>query len=255
MEQNYFLPKLYWQLKWFWTKPLISLAVVGLFLISHYRNRDSSAEQLETRVSKIPWFFHWWILGFVIYYLIAAQGLVNNPTNLNIINPAAAALAGNTVIAITSRTKQIMGKPGVIALITAILLLIGGVGAKHLKPWYAPYALDAYKLGLALNKITQANDLVITIAQDMADPVAIYYSRRRGWVFPPVTTNWWEGIQDDEEAIRLLKELRTKGAQWFGVVNSQKENIWRENPKFAKYIEQTFEPIQNNTAYIIYRIP
>lgn len=277
LEQNYFLPRLYTQLNWFWTKPLIILIVVGLFLQPPYSKQNSKAEQpLEMRANKAPWLFHWWILAFVIYYLIAAQGLVGNPTNLNIINPAAAALAGNTLIALASLTQRIVGSTGAMAFIAVILLTIGGVGAKNLKPLYYPYAENAYKLGLALNEITQPNDLVVTIAQEnIGDPVAIYYSRRRGWVFPPATIGskfkWRDdGIQDDIEAIRLLEELQTQGAKWLGIVNDQKEKIWKENPKFVEYIEHKFSPVsipllkckncktlgsQDSPDYIIYRIP
>ncbi|MBH8566030.1 glycosyltransferase family 39 protein [Nostoc sp. CENA67] len=275
LKQNYFLPELYAQLTWLWTKPLIILIVVGLFLWPPYSQRNSNADEpLEIRASKAPWLFHWWVLAFVIYYLIAAQGLVENPTNLNIINPAVAALAGNTLMAIASFTQRIVGATRAVVLIAVILLILGGVGSKNLKSMYSPYAENAYKLGLALNQISQPNDLVVTIAQDIGDPIAIYYSRRRGWVFPPATTwsklDWWNGIRDDSEAIRLLKELQTKEAKWFGIVKNQKDKIWKENPKLAEYIEQKFSPIstpllkckhckniafQDSPDYIIYRIP
>jgi hypothetical protein len=261
LAQNYFLPKLYAELSWYWTKPVIILVIVGLFLRPPYSDRHFTSDQpLEARALRSPWLFHWWILAFVIYYLIAAQGLVNNPTNLNIINPAAAALAGNTLIAIASLTKRIVGSPGAMVLIAVILLLIGGVGSKNLKPKYYPHAEDAYKLGLALNQITQPNDLVVTIAQDIGDPVAIYYSQRRGWVFPPVTNwspllnTWWDGIKNDREAIQLLEELREQGAGWLGIVKDKKDKIWKENPKLVEYIARTFELYQESPDWIIYRI-
>jgi hypothetical protein len=145
-------------------------------------------------------------------------------------------------------------------LIAVILLLIGGVGSKNLKPKYYPHAEDAYKLGLALNQITQPNDLVVTIAQDIGDPVAIYYSQRRGWVFPPVTNwspllnTWWDGIKNDREAIQLLEELREQGAGWLGIVKDKKDKIWKENPKLVEYIARTFELYQESPDWIIYRI-
>jgi hypothetical protein len=77
-------------------------------------------------------------------------------------------------------------------------------------------------------------------------------------MFPPVSDwslNWWEGIKDDNKAIQLLEELHAKGADWFGIINNQKNKIWKDNPKLVNYIEQTFERYQENPKYVIYRIP
>jgi Dolichyl-phosphate-mannose-protein mannosyltransferase len=259
LEQNYFLPTLYLQLSWFWTKPIIVLVVVSLLLRPPQCDRNSDPDQLVgDRVGKAPWLFHWWMLAFVIYYLIAAQGLVGNPTNLNIVNPAAAALTANALMQIALLTKRIAGSSASIALIAAILVIISGFGYHHWKLMYYPWAEDGYKLGLALRQISQPGDLVVAISNTIGDPVAIYYSHRRGWVFPPLTNwslNWWDGIKDDREAIRLLEELRAKGADWFGIVNDQKNKIWQDNPKLVEYIERTFELSKASPEYIIYQIP
>lgn len=263
LSQNYFLTKLYLELKWFWTEPIIVLVIIGLFLRPpQFERNPEPGQQLRDRFSQVPWLFHWWMLAFVIYYLIAAQGLVNNPTNLNIANPAACALAANFLIVLASFARRIAGSPASIALIAAIFLTVLGVGHKRLQNFALyPWAEDGYKLGLALRQITQPNDLVVTIAgenSDFANTVAIYYSQRRGWMFPPVSDwslNWWEGIKDDNKAIQLLEELHAKGADWFGIINNQKNKIWKDNPKLVNYIEQTFERYQENPKYVIYRIP
>jgi hypothetical protein len=58
----------------------------------------------------------------------------------------------------------------------------------------------------------------------------------------------------DEEAMEILERLRAKGAEWFGVVNNRKDDIWQARPKFAQYIEDTCELKETNEDVIIYRI-
>ena len=255
LEQNYFLPKLLSQLSWFWTKPLIVLFIVGLFLRPP---QSEPFQELTDSSGKAPWLFHWWVLAFVFYYLIAAQGLVNNPTNINIINPAVAVLTANVLIAIASFGQRIAGLPASIALIAAILLIVAGVGHRALEGFaLRPWAENDYKLGLALHKASPPNDLVVTATSTTGSTVAIYYSQRRGWTFPPAYS--WSSLKsmsllDDSEAIRLLKELSIKGANWFGIVNEQNNRLRKDNPKLVEYIERVFERYQESPEFVIYRI-
>lgn len=260
LEQNYFLPRFYWQLKWFWTIPTIALVVVGLFLPPPQAGRDRESRQLcANEIGKAPWIFHWWLLGFGVYYLIAAQGLVENPTNLNIVNPAAAALAANSLVWLSSFASRKAGLAASFALIAVILLTVIGVGHKKLKDFALyPWAENGYKLGVALRQATQPTDLVITLASTSGDTVAVYYSQRRGWTFPPAytgsTLDWSKEI-NDKEAIELLKELVNKGADWLGIVEDQKSKLWKENPQLVKYLEQTFERYQETPEFVLYRLP
>lgn len=245
--EAYFLPQLYQHLSvWFWTKPVMALVVIGLLL--------------PPPQGKSRWLFHWWMLGIVVYYFFGAQELVSNPTNLNIVNPAAAAMAGNVLLATASFARRIAGPVVSLVSTSAILLLVCGNGYRHVEAWgYHPYAESAYKLGLALRESTQPDDLVVTMAQDLGDPVAIYYSGRRGWVFPPAVTwssiNWSDGITDERQAIRLLEELRSQGADWFGVVQKQGVRIRKNNPQLAEYLARTFELERETPDWTIYRIP
>jgi hypothetical protein len=262
LHEQYFLSRLYQHLSnWLWTKPVIALVIIGLLLAPPRGDCiRKSNQQPSKRPGTAPWLFHWWLLAMVIYYFIGAQQLVTNPTNLNVLNPVAAALAGNSLMAIASFIRRVVGPSASLALMITILLVVCRVGYGHVKAWgYHPYAEDAYKLGLALRQSSRPDDLVVTMAQDIGDPVAIYYSRRRGWVFPPATTwskfAWWDGIEDDREAIRLLEELRGQGAGWFGIVSEQKAKIRKYNPKLFEYLERTFEHYQETSEWVIYRIP
>jgi 4-amino-4-deoxy-L-arabinose transferase-like glycosyltransferase len=261
LEQKYFLPALYWNFnEWIWTQPLILLVFVGLFLRPPQSDQESQPEQkLGDSSGKAPWLFHWWMLAAVIYYLIGAKELVINSWNFHILNPAAAALAGHAMIAIASFANKIARSPASLATVVAILLIVSGFGQKHLWNMYNPPwdSTVTYKLGLALRQVSAPDDLVVTIPHGTTEPIAIYYSQRRGWSFPPPWpgVGWWGGtIKDDSEAIRLFEELRNQSADWLGIVASRKKKIWENNPKFVKYIEGTCELKSESPEWVIYRI-
>jgi len=260
-EQKYFLPKLGWNFHhWIWTKPVIALVLVGLCIRPPRWDRASGAKrQSVDSPDKAPWLFHWWMFAGVIYYLIGAKELVINSWNFHIINPAAAALAGHAIIVIASFANRIARSPAALATVATILLIIGGFGQKHLRNMYNPPwdSTKNYKLGLALRQISAPDDLVVTIPFGNIEPVAIYYSQRRGWSFPPLwpEVGWWdEMIEDNNEAIRLFEKLRTQGADWLGIVNSRRNKLWESNSKFMRHIERTCELKQETPEYAIYRI-
>lgn len=267
-QQKYFFPKLYNHIyNWLWTYPILILVAIGLFVVpSHYQLPTQESEERSSNVAVgVPGMFHGWILAFAIYYFIGAQQLVANPSNLNIVNPAAAALAGNGLMAIVSLAKRVGGSYSALAVIMAILLIISGIGYKQLKTLcYYPWSQDGYELGIALQQITQPSDLVVTIAnRGGGDPVAIYYSQRRGWVFPPQRyqgtigknkVGWEEKIKDDT-LIVLLKDLITQGADWMGIVKYGNNQIAKDNPKLLAYIQKNLELYQETPNWVIYRIP
>ena len=108
----------------------------------------------------------------------------------------------------------------------------------------------------ALRDVTQPDDLVITLANDLGDPVGIYYSQRRRWVFPPAQPgqSWARLMDDDNENIRLLSKLRENGADWLGIVNEQGEALRGNHPAFMKYIISISTVESKSKDWIIYRI-
>lgn len=260
LSQKYFLSgMLRGHINWLWTWPVVVLVLFGLlFPACKVRsNQKLVSDQLNKGSScKLPWLFHWWILSGLIFYLIGAKELVNNSWNFHIINPAIAALTGYAIVSIASLTTQI-SRSFAITVITLILVVIILSGSTGLRQMYYPRANESYKLGLALNQVAQPNDLVLTIANFIGDPVAIYYSKRYGWVFPPawLGVGWWQQkIEDDNKAIRLFEELRVQGADWLGIVNEQKNKLWKNNYKLVKYIEHTCELHQESSEWVIYHI-
>ncbi len=269
-DQKYFLTGVIPILKSFWTLPIIYLAVFSL-LFHPPRQEHNYKKSADNQVSvedwiRVPWLFHWWILACVIYYLIGAKELWDNPWNFHIFDPLVAVLAGRALILLGSCTTQIVQSPASLSRIVALLLLLGWSGQKVLRMLYTPRGAPSYNLGVALRQITQPKDLVVTIATDIGDPVAIYYSQRRGWVFPPAKPAasgnfaWKQLPEDDNEGIRLFEELRHRGAgwlgiaHWMGIIDEHPNDFWQDHPKLVEYIKHTCELKSKSRDWIIYRI-
>jgi hypothetical protein len=248
---------------WFWTPPGIALILFGLVLPVPARGRDGKA----------PWLFHFWLLGCLVLYVVGARELKENVWNFHVFNVAGAALAGHALITIAMlmarrphprRRLAIAWAAAVIVIATSVML---AYGQRRLKTMYKPtHARDSHRLGLALRERTKADDLVVTIADDVGDPIAIYYSQRHGWVFPPahLPKLWkpWNLMPPDPAvSIAMFEDLRAKGANWLGIVREPeddrpgKENFWRNHPELIAHINRTCELVEKSSAWVIYRIP
>ncbi len=260
LREDYYLPNLYWHLKNIWTRPGLLLVVVALLLKPRQWVEADTAALRRTRSEGAQWFFHYWLLAAGgSYYLIGAAHLTSQPYNLHLFDPPAAALAGHAIVTLASHVKRYVGPSASRALVMTVVMVIAVSGYGSLNDSYQSLSESGYKMGLALRQMTEPDDLVVTFPEFLGDPVAIYYSRRHGWVFPPaytwrdITRDWDDAIKT-EQAIRWLQDLRTKGARWVGIERHQKERIWRLNPNLADYIQREFELREEHPEYLIYRV-
>jgi hypothetical protein len=151
---------------------------------------------------------------------------------------------------ITSNTAKYLRAAGMY-----LIIFLSGYFLLREYLYTAKNAEYSYSLGLALNKVSKQGDLVVTVAQDMGDPVAIYYSRRKGWVFPPAR-EWapTELPKEDEEAIRDLEDLRIQGAKWLGITINHIEDIQVNHPLLFNYLQNHFPTQIRSKEYVIYKI-
>jgi 4-amino-4-deoxy-L-arabinose transferase-like glycosyltransferase len=259
LAQGYFLPRLGQIFKdWMWTEPVIILLALGLILVAFDRRRDRQPAHVRPGKpsGKAPWLFHYWMLAGVVFYVIGAKELVKNPWNLHIINPAAAALAGYAIVSIASVAALKKRRVAATLVTGALLLTILFYARSGLRWLYNPYAAESYHMGLALGEVSAPEDLVVTMANDFGDPVAIYYSRRRGWVFPPAEpAKAWDRLpEQDGEAIRLFEELRSRGAAWLGIVEEQRRSLLKDRPALVEHFGRACELKLNSDMFSVYRI-
>lgn len=265
IEETYYLPKLFKRIQgWLWTPPVILLVGCGLLLPV----AQKPAIENTKPVDKPIWLFHGWLLATVLLFLVGPREIVGNPWNLHLMNPAAAALSGHALVSLALWFQQTL-HPRLMFLThaatwwvgallpLALFLAIGVYGRSRLPFLYYPYAGQSYQLGQALRQLSAPDELVTTMANALGDPIAIYYSQRRGWVFPPP----WDGvswghpiIEDDEEAMQLFDQLRQQGARWLGIVGQQFAVLQQNNPQFMAHIERHSDRVQETEDLVIYRV-
>ena len=258
IEQKYFIAALWGPLWRLWSAPVISLACLGMFLPFFLQKNDpemKSPVRYVSHLSLAPWLFHWWLAGGVVFYLIGAQELVANSSNFHILTPAVAALSASAIIYISFFTAKQLKRPELLMVIAIVIIVAIGLREWRYTRFYSTYAKESYQLGLAMKALSREDDLVITLGNVIGCPVAIYYSGRRGWLFPPhEEISDEERLPSDAEAIATFERLRVQGAKWFGLVNQWRDEVWRERPEFAKHLERTCDLIAMSPAATICRI-
>ncbi|PYL39670.1 MAG: glycosyl transferase [Verrucomicrobia bacterium] len=266
-DKSYYLPLLSQKLMLGAPQPVTVLVPLGIIFPFLGFDREGRSQNSPFRPAtpgssaKAPWLFHYWLLGILPYYLIGAKELVVNQWNLHITDPAVAALSSYAIITISSFIAKLARPSGrsvvKVAIITASLITITLLGAIQLRLMYTPYHEPGYELGLALRKISQPRDLVVTMATVLGDPIVLYYSQRRGWLFPPpppATVNVMALPEDDRESIIAFEKLRAEGAVWLGIVAAQHAKLREKHPLLLAHFQRVCRLYQRNPKWFIYSI-
>jgi 4-amino-4-deoxy-L-arabinose transferase-like glycosyltransferase len=250
MDKNYFLPGL-WEVisTTLWTVPFCILVVIGIFSrppgLQHHSPSTDSPEEAKITA---PWFFHWWLVAMAIYYFIGANELVVNKWNLHLVNPVAAAFAGQAVVLTARFLSACISKRATIAILVSMLISFYAMGRVISANSYQPHYKSDRSLGIALKNISSKNDLIVSFG---LRPISLYYSQRQGWVFPPAEVwsnhegQYWDWGEKD---IQLLDSLRARGAKWLMIPVNNNYFYWGGDsylsehfPLLAIYILNTCE--------------
>ena len=149
---------------------------------------------------------------------------------------------------------KVVNKKSFYLRVAVLLFLVLINGYFLLKDLYDPKGhIVNYKMGLALRQVRKPGELVVTIAQDLANPMSIYYSRSKGWVFPPTINNQvpldlWPSLQ----SIKALNSLRAQGAKWFAIAKLQYGVIQVKYPKFASYLTAHYKRYVETPEFVIF---
>lgn len=260
-QQKFFIPQIFNHARWWlWSTPGILLVILGLLSAPPESNQIQLADtEALDKNAHIKWLFHWWLLGFLIFSIIGAHELYANAWNLHIVNPIAAAFAGRGIIIIAT---QITSTPSLRRLynsktfstdlkipIITLLMILAVFGQRAFANMVYPsnwHARQSYEMGLALQEFSQEDDLVVTLAHALGDPISIYYSRRRGWVFslgegpsyPEAQEDDGALPQDDRIAIQMIESLRIRGAKWLGIAGIHQQKIDKSHPLLLRYLQE-----------------
>jgi hypothetical protein len=219
LSKRFFVKKaLFHARTWLWGWPIMLLCAVAL-CSPPISGQDGGAERAKTEILA-PWIFHVWLGGFALLYFIAAREIVEQPWNFHIASPAIAALAGIGFVKVATlgRDKYELGTLARTIALIAVLLASNIIAAKEVKQTFL--ATADYELGNALARLAGPEELVVVSGGVAGNPVAIYYSRHRGWLFPLPDDYFTVYMEDGEPSIMVIKDLIRRGARWFGIVKS-----------------------------------
>lgn len=202
-----------------------------------------------------------WLVGGILVYLAGAREISNNPWNLHVLHVPAAFLCGRGIIALTQSNRVKSSSVGDRFRLVVILSVMLTAGTFAVVPNLKKSENEnALYLGRSLDRLAEPDDLVIAISPQVGDPVAIYYSRRRGWVFPPGggDTDWASFVDDDNTAITQLEDLRHQGARWFGVTwnarDSEDRSFFVHHTGIIEHLEATGTRVDATETHVIYRL-
>jgi hypothetical protein len=124
----------------------------------------------------------------------------------------------------------------------------------------APIAMNGKLLGEQLARVAEPGELVVAIAPEAGDPIAVYYSRARGWVFPPGggDVEWSKFVEDDATAIAQLEDLRAQGADYFGAAKNaadkQDRQFMKHHDGVIDHLDKTATKLVDSDTMLVYRI-
>lgn len=128
--------------------------------------------------------FHYWLIG-VLLFLVTVARHPHQWYSLALV-PVAAALAGSALDRLADLLARAWGRGPAICAGLVLYLSLGFSAYMQVAPLYQPWALPAFKAGVALRQLAPGDALVAVV--DAGDPTAIYYSGRK--VGRAVTTSY-----------------------------------------------------------------
>lgn len=231
---------------WILGYPAIVMFILGFFL--------SPPKDETGKPGNLPWFFHYLLFGCAFYYFIGAPELIRNAWNFQLFLPVISVFAGRLIVVFYSYGQAPQKLKLLRVVVVFLLMALYNVKIMRDHLFITKGAIDSYKMGKELNSLKQNGDLVVTVPEDIGDPVAIYYSGTKGWVFPPA--NEWaptELPENDSLSVRALIDLRKQGADWFGVVSNHYEDIQINHPVLAEYLKTQLSEVKRTDDFVIYK--
>ncbi|AZO55474.1 MULTISPECIES: glycosyltransferase family 39 protein [unclassified Mesorhizobium] len=238
---------------WFYGYPFMALIAVGFWMPPR-----PAENQKRRTLSAIPYV---WLVAAMAVYLAAAREITSNPWNYHIFHVPLAMFCGRGALVLATLAWGNVLSPAVvlrsICIVAATLVWSTFPLVKTMKK---PVAINGKLLGEELARLAQPGDLVVAIAPEVGDPVAVYYSRTRGWVFPPGggDVEWSKFVADDATAIAQLEELRAQGADLFGAAKNaaDKQDLLfvEHHDGVIDYLDKTGTKLVDSDDLLVYRI-
>ena len=248
----FFLGQMVWVLPWLLGEAALFLTVAGLLQAPAHRSPEALARGV------FPWFFHFWGIALVVQYLVEAQHLMDDPYNMHLYYPFAAAFTGQALIALSDRIAAPARRTGALAVLYATLLFFGIQGSFYRFDHTKSYS--AYALGRELNSLTKPGELAIVLG---GNPLALYYANLRGWAYIPHDAYRPEEHREwDRTDVEELQAYREQGGGWVAIPSYDeflqelsREELGRKYPDIAAYLFDNYAVVREGEHGIILRAP
>ena len=229
----------YWYVAWqtavsSLTPVLAIMALIGLFVP---QSRDRKYSRL----------FHWWLAGMILFIIAVGYGNRHRWYQLPLV-PITAGFAGAACAFFASKISSRRAAIALSILLAGSFAILSYV---YVRPLYESSAAQLRDAGLALNKVTPSDALII--AADMGDPTIFYYSQRKGWHVPEEDGIYQGTPSDSQDAIVDLEKLRRRGATH--VVFTRNTLWWLAYyPEFVQRLAQSATVMASNPEFKIYKL-
>jgi 4-amino-4-deoxy-L-arabinose transferase-like glycosyltransferase len=215
------------------TPILTVMALIGLFVAPR---------------SKYSGLFYWWLVGMILFVVIAGYGNRHRWYQLPLV-PIAAVFAGAACAFVGSKIASSR-----MAIVTLSILLATSFAVfayLNVRPFYKSSAAQLRDAGLELKKITASDALIV--AADTGDPTIFYYAERKGWHFLEEDGIYDGNPTESQQAIVDLQRLRNDGATH--VVFTTNTFWWLDYyPEFARHLSETAMPVEATRQFRVYRL-
>ena len=183
----------------------------------------------------------------ILFIVVAGYGNRHRWYQLPLV-PIAAAFAGAACAFCASKISS-RRVAGTLSLLLASSFVI--LSYSYVQPFYESSAAQLRNAGLALNKITAPDALIV--AADTGDPTIFYYAHRKGWHFLESDAIYDGNPGDSQAAIDDLEKLRRRGATH--LVFTTNTLWWLDYyPEFAQHLAHSAMLIDAAPAFRIYKL-
>ena len=215
------------------TAVLVVLAAAGLVIVRRSTMQASV--------------FQWWLVAMIIFIIAAGKGNRHPWYQLPLV-PITAAFAGAACAFFAGKISSRLTKT-----MLSILLALSFCGAAfyYVRPFYRSWAVPLRDAGLALERTTAPDSLII--AADHGDPTILYYAHRRGWHLPEKDAIYAGDPADARQLIDDVAQLRKRGATHLVFVST---TLWFVDhyPEFAQYLARTATLAERTSEFTIYKL-
>lgn len=253
LRNDYYLPE-FWQIvsTQLWGLPFIVLAAIGI--LRRPRAGESGAAQ---------WLFHAWLMALFIRYVLEAKHLVTDPYNIHLFNPVIAVFAAQGLTRVATGLALLGGARTGAALAASLFVGAAVAGQAQTQHQFSDSYREHYVLGRLVATLSRPQDLVISMG---LEPVLLYHSQRKGWVFPPeeigTMQTGHEAFERDyaRDDVAILHDLKLRGAQWLAIPSwnsyagaSSNENLRATYPALYAGIAADFALVRETPEGLIFR--